>query len=173
MATCIIDQGYDLGCFGSAGVSRVLISTYAPDAVYAAGATAGYIETVTGNNQYYVYQQEIETASLSQTTSVNRQGGSVKFSQTVELTLQGLNINTRNVFSALAKAPLNVIVEDNNGNYWLIGEKNGARIDSAEFSTGVALDDPIGAVITILGAEPEAAQMVDPTLIATLIVAPV
>ena len=161
---CIIESGYDLGCFSSGGVRRVLISTYTKDVVIT-GASAGRIDTITGNNQFFEYSQEIETASLAQSVSVNRQGGSLKFTQNVNLTMQGLTLEVRNAFSALAKAPLAVIVEDNNGQYWYVGEKNGARIDSAEFSTGVALDDAVGAVITILGIEPEAAQLVDPTII--------
>ena len=99
---CIIDSGYSLGCFSAAGAKRVLIATYDGAATFESTADDSIIEAITTTSTYFVYEQEIETASLSQTVSVNRQGGSVKFEQTVSLALQGLSPEVRGNFESLA-----------------------------------------------------------------------
>ena len=166
---CIIDSGYSLGCFSAAGARRVLIATYDGAATFESTTDDSIIEAITTSSTFFVYEQEIETASLSQTVSVNRQGGSVKFEQTVSLALQGLSPEVRGNFESLAKAPLHVILEDANGQYWLVGQENGARVSTAEFSTGVAMDDNVGATLELLGVEGVAARSVDPSLIADLL----
>ena len=166
---CLVDSGFSLGCFTAAGARRVLIGTYDGSATFDSTTDDSIIEAITTTSTYFVFEQEIETASLSQTVSVNRQGGSVKFEQTVSLALQGLTPETRKAFQMLAVAPLHVIIEDANGQYWLVGQENGARVSSAEFSTGVAMDDNVGATIELLGIEAVAARNVDSVLIDPLV----
>tara|TARA_R110002167_G_scaffold287240_1_gene492122 strand:+ start:3463 stop:3975 length:513 start_codon:yes stop_codon:yes gene_type:complete len=158
---CIIDAGTTLGCFEAGGIRRILIGTYDGTAIFDDSAVPGLIDAITTTSQFYIFEQEIESASLSQTVSVNRQGGTIKFSQSVAMILQGLTIETRNAFQMLSTAPLHIIVQDNNGRYWLVGEKNGARVDSADFNSGLALDDNAGASMSMLGVEAVSAKEVE------------
>lgn len=68
----------------------------------------------------------------------------------------------------IARAKMTVIVEDNNGKYWLMGQTNGVRLVSSESGTGAALGDRNGYSLSFQGQEFDNAPEVDPTVIAGL-----
>lgn len=170
---CIIDSGYELGCFSAAGARRVLVGTFNPE--FFAGVTVDAESTITGSTvspEMYVFQQEIESASLAQSTTVSRQNGAVSFEQTVSLMLQGLTPAVRNSVQMLATAPLMVIIEDNNGQYLVAGIKNGMRVSTSNFGTGLSMDDLAGASLELLGKEAESAYFISPSVAEGFIVLP-
>jgi len=61
----------------------------------------------------------------------------------------------RNEIKLLSRAKLSVIIKDNNGIYWLMGETNGVRMTAGDNGTGTALGDRNGYSLSFQGQEPE------------------
>ena len=71
----------------------------------------------------------------------------------------------------LAQSTLMVIVLDQNGKYWVVGESNGADLVSSTQSAGKAYGDLNGTTVSIEGKESSPAREMDATTFATLTVA--
>ena len=61
----------------------------------------------------------------------------------------------RNEVKMLARAKMSIIIKDNNGTYWLMGETNGVRLVSGDNGTGTALGDRNGYSLSFQAQEPE------------------
>ena len=59
----------------------------------------------------------------------------------------------RNEVKMIARAKMTIIIEDNNGKYWLMGETNGVRLTSGEAGSGTALGDRNGYSLSFQAQE--------------------
>lgn len=53
----------------------------------------------------------------------------------------------------LALGVLVAVVKDNNGIYWMVGQKKGLDVTAVDNNTGTALGDRNGSTVTLTGAE--------------------
>jgi len=59
-------------------------------------------------------------------------------------------------------------VLDQNGQYYLVGEQNGANLTASNSNVGKAYGDMNGATVTFLAKEPKPAAQMSSTFFATL-----
>jgi hypothetical protein len=153
--TCILNDGYDLGCFGTGGVKNIYIANYTSSAAFTLDAN-DIITTASNAGTYYQFEQDIESALFNETINPSRENGTVFYESTVSIKMFNNDADVRNLVKALAKAPLSVLIEDNNGGYWLMGTETAVRATEGSRGFGQAFGDMNGAMLTFTykSAEP-------------------
>jgi hypothetical protein len=149
---CALTQGFVLDCKESlGGVKSVRFVEFDNASMtYAAGVAT---ITMDAGKKFWLYSQVRETSSLTETITANVQNGTIFYQQEVVIVLNKLAAATRNEILLLAKNRLLAIVEDMNGNYWLLGAKNGLDITSGNSATGTASGDRNGYTLTFQAME--------------------
>lgn len=103
------------------------------------------------------------TSTFEQTITSSRENGTTVFGQTLTLNLKKLSAKDNKQIKLLAYGRPQVIVEDNNGNFFLAGLIHGMEV-SGTISTGAGLADLSGYSLTFAGEEPVAANNFATTL---------
>jgi hypothetical protein len=149
---CALTQGFVLDCKESlGGVKSVRFVEFDNASMtYAAGVAT---ITMDAGKKFWLYSQVRETSSLTETITANVQNGTIFYQQEVVIVLNKLAAATRNEILLLAKNRLLAIVEDMNGNFWLLGAKNGLDITSGNSATGTASGDRNGYTLTFQAME--------------------
>lgn len=167
--SCALTTGFTLDCRQSnGGIEAVYFTEIANKATLTAASGVITAFTLAAAKKFFKYELRKKTGQLEQNIQVNNENGTVFYEQTLTVKLDKLEVNKRNEILLLAKNNLMVIVKDNNGKYWLVGETRGALLSAGKGTTGTAFGDMSGFELTFTGEEPELAKEVDSTLIATL-----
>jgi len=106
------------------------------------------------------------TSSFEQAITSSRENGTTFVEQTLNLNFKKLSKQTHNEVKLLAYARPHVIVEDNNGNKFLMGLEYGADVSGGTIVTGAAMADMSGYTLAFTGQEKIAANFVDATITA-------
>ena len=163
--TCVLSEGLNLtGCTkdNTGGVEQVIFANF-KDVVPAGSPTGFTYDATTGEvtnivtgataSQWYIFDTVKETSSLAEAVAVNVQNGTIAFTPTVSLVMNKMNTAKRNLIHMLALGVLVAVVKDNNGIYWMVGQKKGLDVTAVDNNTGTALGDRNGSTITLTGAE--------------------
>lgn len=164
--SCIIDNGYALGCASVGGVEKVWIGTYSPDAIYELDATS-VITGITAAPTVYLFEQDMEYAGLNQTGVFTRENGTVHYESVLSVKFTDLNADLRNTILALGKAPVYAIVKSNAGLYYLAGVETAGRATEGVASLGVAMADMNGATLSFTFKSQNGVYLMNGTLIGT------
>lgn len=162
--SCLLTSGYALGCRDSlGGVKRVYIGNFSSGATY----TFDSNETIVGFGgatvSYFTFEQEIETGEFNQTGAYSIENGTVFFDQQLSLMFHKNDSTLRNQLLVLSQANMSVIVEDQRGEYWLMGIENGVRAINGAMNTGRLYGDMNGVTITLQGKEKEPTHRISAT----------
>ena len=167
--SCALTTGFSLDCRNSnGGIEAVYFTEIENKATLS--ATSSVIDTFTldTGKQFFKYDLRKKTSIFEQNIQVNNENGTVFYEQTLSVKLDKMETTKRNEILLLAQNNLMVIIKDNNGKYWLMGETRGALLNGGKGSTGTAYGDMSGFELTFMGEEAELSKEVDSSLIATL-----
>ena len=164
---CDISAGRTLPCKDSVGGlksvyfinydSSVSISVEAGDTVNSATSWAATAD---------LYEYELKgNSSLTQNIQSSRENGTTAFEQVLELTLPKLSKEDNYQIKLLSFGRPHVVVEDYNGNFWLVGREHGADVTGGTIVTGAAMGDLSGYTITLTGMERTPANFVSGSFI--------
>ncbi len=106
------------------------------------------------------------TSSFEQTITSSRDNGTTFYEQTLTLNFKKLSKQTHNEVKLLAYARPHVIIEDNNGNQFMMGLEYGAEVTGGSIATGAAMGDMSGYSLTFGAQEKIPANFVDATITA-------
>lgn len=121
------------------------------------------IDTVAGTPSAYKY--ELKGAStFTQNINSSRENGTTFFEQVLELTFKKLTVKDHKELKLMAYGRPNVIVEDNNGNFFLAGLQHGMDVTGGTIVTGGAMGDLSGYTLTLTGQEKVPANFIGDTL---------
>jgi hypothetical protein len=110
------------------------------------------IDAVAGTPDAYKY--ELKGAStFTQNINSSRENGTTFFEQVLELTFKKLTVKDHKELKLMAYGRPNVIVEDNNGNFFLAGLEHGCDVTGGTIVTGAAMGDLSGYTLTLTGME--------------------
>lgn len=123
------------------------------------------ILTVTGTPTAYKYDLK-GTSSFEQTITSSRENGTTFFEQTLNLTLKQLSPKSHKQIKLLSYGKPQVVVEDNNGNFFYCGLKHGMDVNGGTIMTGAAMGDFSGYTLTLVAQEPVPANFIGATLTA-------
>ncbi len=107
------------------------------------------------------------TSSFEQTITSSRDNGTTFYEQTLTLNFKKLSKQTHNEVKLLAYARPHVIIEDNNGNQFMMGLEYGAEVTGGSIATGAAMGDMSGYSLTFGAQEKIPANFVDATITAS------
>jgi len=106
------------------------------------------------------------TSSFEQAVTSSRDNGTTFYEQTLTLNFKKLSKQTHNEVKLLAYARPHVIIEDNNGNQFMMGLEYGAEVTGGSIATGAAMGDMSGYSLTFGAQEKIPANFVDATITA-------
>jgi hypothetical protein len=164
--SCIIDEGYTLGCSSIGGVEKVWIGTYAADQTYAYDAL-NVISAVTNGVTVYLMEQDMEFAGLNQTGQFSRENGTVFYESVLSVKFIELTAELRNLVIALGRAPIFAVVKSNAGEYYACGVESAGRATAGVASLGIAQGDLNGATFEITWKTPNGVYLLDEVVLGT------
>jgi hypothetical protein len=119
------------------------------------GSTDAIVEINNGEGTVNAYKYDLKgNSSFTQTITSSRENGTTFFQQELALTLKKLSIVDNKQIKLLAYGRPQVIVEDNNGNFFLCGTEHGMDVTGGTIVTGAAMGDLSGYTLTLTGMEP-------------------
>lgn len=104
------------------------------------------------------------TSNFEQAVTSSRENGTTFFEQTLTLNFKKLSKQTHNEVKLLAYARPHVVVEDNNGNKFMMGLEYGAEVTGGSIATGAAMGDMSGYTLTFAAQEKIPANFLDATI---------
>lgn len=164
--SCIIDEGYTLGCSSIGGVEKVWIGTYSANQAYAYDAL-NVISAVTSGVTVYLMEQDMEFAGLNQTGQFSRENGTVYYESVLSVKFIELTAELRNLVIALGRAPIFAVVKSNAGEYYACGVESAGRATAGVASLGIAQGDLNGATFEITWKTPNGVYLLDPAVLGT------
>lgn len=107
------------------------------------------------------YQYALKgTSSLTQNITSSRENGTTFFEQVLELTLPKLSTADNKEIKLLAFGRPRIVVEDYNGNFFVVGREHGADVTGGTVVTGAAMGDLSGYTLTFTGMEKKPANFI-------------
>tara|TARA_R110000803_G_scaffold150192_1_gene215600 strand:+ start:3055 stop:3567 length:513 start_codon:yes stop_codon:yes gene_type:complete len=165
MGTCIIDNGYTLGCASIGGVEEVYLATFNGAATF----TLDTDDIVVGCTSYSVYkfEQDSEYAGLAQNGVYNRENGTVHYESILSLKFIDLDASLRNSILALGKAPLFAVIKSVAGVYYIAGVEVAGRATAGTASLGTAYSDMNGATLEVTWKSQNGVYLMDAAVLGT------
>jgi len=108
------------------------------------------------------YKYELKgNSSFEQAITSSRENGTTFFEQTLNLTLKKLSKEDNKELKLLAFGRPHVVVEDYNGNAFVMGAEHGAEVTGGSISTGAAMGDLSGYTLTLAASELQPANFLE------------
>jgi len=126
-------------------------------------------DNIAGNNTitdmsgtFTAYKYDLKgNSSFEQTINASRENGTVFFEQTLNLTLKKLSAADHKEIKLLSYGRPHIVVEDYNGNAFLMGKEHGSEVTGGTIVTGAAMGDLSGYTLTFSAMEKLPAQFLD------------
>lgn len=170
---CILNEGWSLGCRdNTGGVQRILIKSFVPGVTY----TYDVNGKITASSQvsppetFYEFEQTSEAAEFLQEGQHSVENGTNFYNQTVNLVFHKYQAATRDLVYVLAQKEVIVLVQDQNGAWFIVGEQNGANLTASTANVGKAYGDMNGSTVTLLAKEPSPSREVDAAYISSIVI---
>lgn len=164
---CNLTAGFTLDCKDSVGgVKAIHLIDFASTGFTVSGGEVTATTIASGN--VYTYEMPKGVGSMTTTTNVSTENGTV-FNQTdVVARLRKLATTKRNELKLLAQNRVFCIVQDNNDIYWLVGKEYGCDITAMTSETGTAMGDNYGYNFTLSAIESESPYLVQASVVTAL-----
>ena len=151
--SCAITKGRSLPCKSSVGgLKNIYILDYS-SVIAALSDSSGTITLPTDNSAEFFKFEIKGNSSLETTVTSSRENGTTFYETTLNVTLTYLDVATQEEIKLLNRGRAHYVVEDYNGNYFLIGKEHGAEITGGTIVTGAAMGDLSGFTLTAVAQE--------------------
>tara|TARA_R110000803_G_scaffold73734_3_gene137615 strand:+ start:1815 stop:2348 length:534 start_codon:yes stop_codon:yes gene_type:complete len=158
---CILTSNQGKGCLNAvAGVKKAWIYKHSDVNQASSTIVAGEVTVLTlvaapsSATPLFAYEFFSETALGEATSTTSKANGTTFWEDTVSFPIAQLNTATQLELQSLVTMESGVILEDNNGLYWIYGWANGLTNNGTKASTGTALGDANGYTVALSGSEP-------------------
>ena len=164
---CSLTAGFTLDCKDSVGgIKSIHLIDWAKTGFTVSGGEV--TATTVASGSVFTYELPKATGSMTITTNVSQENGTV-FNQTdVVARLRKLSTAKRNQLKLLAQGRCFAIVRDNNDNYWLCGREYGCDVTAMTAESGTAMGDNVGYNFTLSAIEAEAPYKLTAGVVTTL-----
>ena len=150
---CTLATGRALPCKDSVGgIKAVWFADYGTLGTLTVDGTDGELTAISGTPDLFRYDVK-GNSSMEQTINADRANGTSFYTQTLNLTLTKLDLETRFELIDVVRARPHVFVEDYNGNYFLLGAVHGCEVTGGTIVTGAAMGDLSGFTLTLTAEE--------------------
>lgn len=164
---CLLTSGFSLDCKDSVGgvKSIHLMNWTASKFTVASGEVTA---TTFASGDVFDYELPKGTGSMTTTTNVSVENGTVFNQADVAFKLRRLSTAKRNEMKLLAQGRCYAIVKTNNDDAFLVGYEYGCDVTSMVANTGTAMGDSTGYEVTLSAIESEAPYKVQSGVLTTL-----
>ena len=112
------------------------------------------ITAISGSGTFYEFQLIRTSSQYTETVNASLENGTVFYTQELVTYFAKLSQDKRNILKTLAQSPrLAVVIVDNNGDSFYLGETYGMFVSAGTSVTGKALGDANGYNITFQALE--------------------
>ena len=152
--SCNLTSGIQLSCRDNVGG---VATAYITDFTNIASITKNTSDTITqisGSGTFYEFQLIRTSSQYTETVNASLENGTVFYKQELVTYFAKLSQDKRNILKTLAQSPrLAVVIVDNNGDSFYLGETYGMFVSAGTSVTGKALGDANGYNITLQALE--------------------
>lgn len=143
MACTLTLAGRGVGCKDAlGGIKRIYVAEWT-DGIWE-DISSGEVSGATAGITFYTYDMTRGSGSLTQTITSDLAAGTVFFDQVCSVTFNKAATSDITEISNLVKGRMAVLVEDNNGNWFVMGHQNGVEVSGGTAQTGTAAGDQNG-----------------------------
>lgn len=162
---CNLTDGICLGCRDNVGgLKKMWITDYCN----ITGTTqdgSDLITDIAGSGTFYEFELIRTSSQHTETVNASLENGTVFYQGETVVYFAKLEQAKRNILKALAQSQrLAIVIEDNNGDYFYLGQTYGAFISAGTSVTGKALGDANGYNMTFQYLEPNPMNQLDGTI---------
>lgn len=151
MACNQVSNGRSLACkSGVGGIKNIFFAPYST--VTAALTPSSGTVTLDAGEDFFKYEVK-GNSSLETTVNSSRENGTTFYESTVNVTLQFLDVATQEQIKLLAHGRPQIVVEDYNGNAFLVGKEHGCEVTGGTIVTGAAMGDLSGFTLVLTAQE--------------------
>ncbi len=152
--SCNVSAGIALGCRDVVGGVQTIWITDQDNIASITKNTGDTITQISGTGSYYEFQLIRTSSQYTETVNASLENGTVFYTQELVTFFSKLEQSKRNILKTLAQSPkLSIVMEDNTGKYFLLGEVYGSFVSAGSSVTGKALGDAAGYNITFQALE--------------------
>src|SRR6056300_219274 len=150
--SCSITNGRSLPCKSAVGgLKNIYFSNYDTTNIADLTPSAGEI-TFNGSEEFYQYEIK-GNSSLETAINSSRENGTTFYESTLNATFTYLDKATQEEIKLLAAGRPQIVIEDYNGNFFLVGKEHGAEVTGGSIATGAAMGDLSGFTLTLTAQE--------------------
>jgi len=150
---CAVTKGRSLPCKSSVGgLKNVYILDYSTTIAALSDSSGTITLPVDGSAEFFKYEIK-GNSSLETAVTSSRENGTTFYETTLNITLTTIDVATQEEIKLLNRGRAHYVVEDYNGNYFLIGKNNGAEINSGTIVSGAAMGDLSGFTLVASAQE--------------------
>lgn len=126
-------------------------------------ATRGSEDEITAfDGTFSAHKYELKGAnSFEQPINTSRENGTTFYEQTLSIVLPALSKEDHKELKLIIIDRKQVVIETNNGEFFVVGLENGADVTGGTVSTGAAMGDLTGYSLTITAQEKDIAPFVE------------
>ena len=137
------------------GLKAVYIANAAD--VTSVTVTSGVVTAITmaSTKKFYKYDFAPGSSSMTSNWQVSAENGTKYVETDLTMIFNRMDSTKRLEIVALAQAELAVVVEDNNGNMWYLGNDEPVMLNGGDGQTGAARGDRNGYTVTLRETSPE------------------
>ena len=152
--SCAITKGRSIPCKSNVGgIKVVYLHTYDQQVLELVPSATGLITLPQDNSADFFPYNVKGNSSLETTINSSRENGTTFYESTLNVTLQVLDIQTQEQIKLLAKDRPHVVVEDYNGEFFLLGKDHGCEVTGGTMVTGAAMGDLSGFTLVLTAQE--------------------
>jgi hypothetical protein len=153
--SCNLSAGIQLGCRDNTGGLKTIWITDYPNVLSITQSTGDTITAISGTGTFYEFQLIRTSSQLTETVNASLENGTVFYQGEVVTYFSKLSQDKRNIMKTLAQSQrLAIVAEDNNGQFFYLGQTYGCFISAGTSVTGKALGDQNGYNLTFQYLEP-------------------
>lgn len=162
---CNITVGIPRGCRDNkGGLYQFFISSYPAVISVTKGGTDGEITSVTDGStavEFFPFIPNKGSSEYVEDYQVSRENGTFGYEQKATMIFSKMEASKANQIKMLATGDLLIVVKDKNGNYFLMGENDGAALSAGNAGSGKNLVDLNGYSLEITALEGDQATQID------------
>lgn len=152
---CNLTAGIQLGCRDNVGGLKNMWITDFTNILSLTSSTGDTITAISGTGTFYEFQLIRTSSQHTETVNASLENGTVFYQGETVTYFAKLEQSKRNILKTLAQSQrLAIVVEDNNGAYFYLGQSYGCFISAGTSGTGKALGDQNGYNLTFQYLEP-------------------
>ena len=160
---CSLTTGRKVPCKSAVGgIKTIYFADYGT--LGDATISAGEITAFAGIPDFFQFDVKGSSA-LETAINSSRENGTTFYESTLTMSLTFQDKATQEELKLIAHARPHVVVEDYNGNYFLLGLEHGAEVSGGSITSGAAMGDLSGYSLTIVAQETAPPYFVVPAVI--------